>query len=197
MLKLFTFITILFYSLSCYSLVGVGSMSPFLGKYTNSTDGGTESALSIWPYISVHEYFNIRNNVFFIPEVGMTFSNSSYGEIDALNGNGDEASSRQMIFGLANFSLMLGKGTHFRFGGGVFITKISGDGGAVTRNNGASTATHYLPDETVSSYNSTLNLGLEKFVAPRMAIKLETYTWNVFDSTSIRFNFALAFNYYL
>ena len=127
----------------------------------------------------------------------MTFNNSSYGDFEALNGNGEEASSRQMIFGLANFSMMIGQGIHFRFGGGVFITKISSEGGPVIRNNGAGTATHYLPNETISSYNSTLNLGLETFFAPRMAIKFETYIWNVLSSTSIRFNFALAYNYYL
>ena len=196
-MKLLIIFSFTLFSFNTYSLVGVGSMSPFLGKYTNSTEGDTESVLSIWPYISLHEYFNIRDNIFFIPDVGITLNNSSYGEIDALNGNGDEASSRQMIFGLANFSLMIASGTHFRFGGGVFITKISGQGGAVTRNNGSGTSTHFLPDETVSSYNSTLNLGIETFVAPRVAVKIETYTWNVLSSSSLRFNFALAFNYYL
>ena len=187
----------LLFSTSVYSLVGVGSISPFLGKNTINKEGDSESALSIWPYLSIHEYFNIRGKVFFIPEVGMTFNNSSYSEFDAFNGNGDQASSRQLVFGLANFSLMLGTGTHFRFGGGVFITKISGDGGSVERNDGAGTSTHYLPNETVASYNTTINIGIEQFIKPRMAIKFETYSWNILSSASIRFNFALAFNYYL
>ena len=196
-MKIFLILITMLFSTTVYSLVGIGSMSPFLGQNTIDKEGETQSSLSIWPYLSLHEYFNIRGNIFFIPEVGMTFNNSSYSDFESFNGNGDQASSRQLVFGLANFSLMVATGTHLRFGAGVFITKISGDGGAVERNDGSGTSTHYLPDETVSSYNSTINLGIEQFIKPGMAVKLETYTWNVFSSTSIRFNFALAFNYYL
>jgi hypothetical protein len=197
MKKIISLTIFLLMSFNTHALVGVGTMSPFVGSYTNNVDGSTESPFSIWPYVSIHEFFNIRGNIFFIPEVGMTFNNSSYSESEAFNGNGDQSNSRRMIFGLANFSMMLMNGTHFRFGGGVFITQISGEGGGVARNDGGGSAVHYLPDETVSSYNSTINLGLEQFVAPGMAIKLETYTWNILSSTSRRFNFALAFNYYL
>lgn len=91
---------------------------------------------------------------------------------------------------------MAGNGTHLRFGAGTFMTKISGDGGEVTRNNGASTATYFLPSESITSYNSTLNLGIEQFIMPKIAVKLETYAWNILDSTSRRFNFALALNLY-
>lgn len=178
------------------ALVGVGHMTKYLGAYTDDTKGGHESLLSPWPYLSVHEYFNVSGKFFFIPEFGVTLKKSSYGDKEASNANGGEASKRQLIFILANFSYMAGNGTHLRFGAGIFMTKISGDGGEVTRNNGASTATYFLPSESITSYNSTLNLGIEQFIMPKIAVKLETYAWNILDSTSRRFNFALALNLY-
>lgn len=190
-------ITMMLMPRPAYSLVGVGSMSPFLNSYTKDLTGDTESIFSLWPYISIHEYFNLTGRFFFIPEVGITLSNDSYSESEAFNGNGDHASSRQMTFILANFSYMFSSGSHLRFGAGSFMTSISGEGGAVTRNDGAGTSIHYLPSEKVTSYNTTINLGLEQFIRPRMALKFESYLWNILSSDSRRVNFSLAFNYYL
>ena len=180
-----------------FALVGVGSMSPFIGQYTTNLAGETESPFTLQPYLSLHEFFNVTGSIFFIPEVGMTLPSSSYSSGDAFNGDGDQASSRQMTFILANFSYMFSSGSHLRFGLGTFMTTISGDGGAVTRNDGGGTALHYLPDQSVTSYNTTINLGFEQFFRPGMAFKLESYIWNILSSESRRFNFSLAFNYYL
>lgn len=49
----------------------------------------------------------------------------------------------------------------FRFGVGNFIKRTSGDGGTVEIPNGSGTDKARRPDETVSSYSSTFNLGAD------------------------------------
>lgn len=180
-----------------HALVGVGHMSKFIGSWTNNQDGSQESYFDPWLYLSVNENFPIWDNIIFQPEFGMTLKKSSYGDDDTYNGSGDEASKRQLMFLHLNFMYRNASPVQFKGGVGIFMTKISGEGGAVTRRNGASEATYYLPSENVTSYNNTLNLGIESFLFPQTSIEFETYTWNILASESRRFSFSLGLNYYL
>ncbi len=179
------------------ALVGVGHMTKFAGSWTSNQDGSQESYFNPWPYLSVHELFPVMNNILFQPEFGLTLKKSSYGDEDTYNGSGDEASKRQLMFLHLNFMYRNSSPVQFKGGVGFFMTKISGEGGAVTRRNGASDATYYLPSETVTSYNNTLNLGIESFLLPKTSIEFESYTWDILSSESRRFSFSLGLNYYL
>ncbi|TNE98071.1 MAG: hypothetical protein EP326_10450 [Deltaproteobacteria bacterium] len=185
------------WSVQSSALVGFGHMTKFAGSWTNNQDGSQESYFDLWPYLSVHELFPIWGDVLFQPEFGMTLKKSSYGDDETYNGSGDEASKRQLMFLHLNFMYRNSSPVQFKGGVGFFMTKISGEGGAVTRRNGASDATYYLPSESVTSYNNTLNLGIESFLFPKTSFELETYVWDILASESRRFSFSIGLNYYL
>lgn len=70
-----------------------------------------------------------------------------------------------------------------RMGVGTFIKKIKGEGGSVTVPNGSSTSKAYRPDETSTSYSSTLNFGADmslnifKDYFQNFGIRFETYVF--------------------
>ncbi|MCO4794078.1 MAG: hypothetical protein KC493_10215 [Bacteriovoracaceae bacterium] len=197
MKKTLVLLCLLLFSTTSNALVGFGHMTKYVGSWTDDQEGEKESYFNPWPYLSIHEFLPLTGNFYMTPELGMTFKKSSYSDKNIVNGNKDEASQRQMMFLLMDFTWKMTGSTHLKFGGGIFQTKISGKGGAVTRNDGSGTVTAYLPSESVKSYNTTFDLGIETFIIPRVALKLESFTWDILSSTSRRFSFALGLNYYL
>jgi len=196
-MKSILLLALLLFGTTANALVGVGHMSKFVGSWTNDQEGGQESYFDPWLYFSLNENFPIWGNIIFQPEIGMTLKKSSYGDDDTYNGSGDEASNRQLMFLHLNFMYRNSSPIQFKGGVGIFATKISGEGGAVTRRNGGTDATYYLPSETVTSYNNTLNLGIESFLLPKTSIEFETYVWDILASDSRRLSFSLGLNYYL
>jgi hypothetical protein len=180
-----------------HALIGVGHMSKFVGSWTSNQDGSQESYFDPWLYLSLNENFPIWGNIIFQPEFGMTLKKSSYGDEDTYSGSGDEASKRQLMFLHFNFIYQNVSPVQLKGGFGIFMTKISGEGGTAIRRNGGTDATYFLPSESVTSYNNTLNLGVESFLLPKTSLEFETYTWNILASESRRFSFSIGLNYYL
>ena len=84
-----------------------------------------------------------------------------------------------------------------RFGIGTHWTRISNDGGTVeVRNGSTGTLTGFLPSETETAYNSTINFGYEHYILPSLTAKLTTHVWDVLDSDSRQFNIMLGLSYY-
>lgn len=176
-------------SISAHGIVGVGTLTPFFGTYQKDLDGSSENLFSLNPYITLNEQFRMVGSHLFVPEFGFVLPDSS-------TDSGD-ASKRSMIFILWNFAWEMFPNFNLKYGVGTFWTRISGDGGQITTPNGTGTTTAFLPNDSVKSYNSTINLGLEVKLRPRLSGKLEIYTWEPFDSDGRRFNIALGANYYL
>ena len=115
---------------------------------------GSKESFSFNPYISFHTIRKMTGAHFWMPEVGYVFN-----QVEA-----DDTYKKRTLFALLNVGWTFRKGTYLRYGLGVFQTSISGDGGTTTRSNGSSTAEFHLPSESQTSYNSTVNFGIEHFL---------------------------------
>jgi hypothetical protein len=178
------------FALKTHAVIGVGTMGPFSGTYQAEVDGneGTESFLQIHPYLSVNHRWKLSEMNSFIPELGYVFPKSSSEK--------DDASKRSLVFLLLNMGTRILPTVILKYGIGTFRTNIYMDGGAIEIPNGSSTLTAYMPTESITSYNSTINLGLEYMLNSEMALKTEAYIWNILDSPSRKWNLAIAFNFY-
>lgn len=171
---------------SVFAIVGVGGYVPFGMNTQKEAEGGT-NALTFHPMITVNKVFKINEQHFFVPEIGYAYHLNTGDNYD-----------KKTIFILWDMGIRLGHGLVFHYGLGTFMTKISGDGGAVEVRNGESgTATFYMPSETVTSYNTTVNAGLELIFDPNYAAKIESYLFSPASSDKMKISYSLSLNYYL
>lgn len=70
-----------------------------------------------------------------------------------------------------------------------------GGGGSTEMNNGNSTSTFYYPDENRSSFNTTLDLGVELLLSS-LALRLQTYTYAPFNEERRQLSYTLFLSYY-
>lgn len=83
-----------------------------------------------------------------------------------------------------------------RLGTSIMWLNQHGKGGSTRMGNGNSTSTFYYPDENRSSYNNTLDLGLEGLITKEWAIRLQTYTYSVFKEERRQTSYTLFVSYY-
>ena len=128
---------------------GVGGYSPFNFNTQTESDGG-KSPLRVKPAIFFAGLFEIPLNHHFASEVGWV-----------LNGSGEDEYSKNTFFILTDFIYPLSLEFVLRYGYGLFMTRISGDGEEIYLNNGNGSSPFYTAGEASTSYNSTINLGFE------------------------------------
>lgn len=157
--------------------VSVGGYVPF-GLSTQKTADGKTNSTSFDPMISISHVMPVPFAHFFMPEFGLV-----------LHGSGSDDYSKRTYFLLLDLGLpIFTPGLLFRYGLGTILTKISADGSAVELPNGSGTATFYRPDKTSTSWNTTLDLGLEYAFTPQHAGRIETFLFSpLSDSRSISY----------
>ena len=169
--------------------VSLGNMGPVAGRYQDDIAGGTENAIfSFYPYVGAHAKILIGPAFYFLPEAGYVFKNSAH--------DGADAGGRSQLFALYNVGFAFLPTLLAKAGIGTFITKIHGEGGTIKTQNGSGTATFFLPEESQSSYNTTINFGIEVNTVPKFGLKLEAHIWNILGSQSRGISFEQSLKYY-
>jgi len=164
--------------------VGVGIYVPYAFKAQDDKDASTET-FAFNPYISIHYEHPIWWGQFFKPELGFVFH----------SGNEDNT-SKTTVFLRYNFAHKFNQDISLRYGLSTFMTKIGGDGGTVTLNNGTSTADFYAPSQTVTTYFSTLDLGAEYIATSNFGIRFGTQLMGVTSSEKRKLSYMLSSNLY-
>ena len=167
------------------ALVGTGGYVPF-GLSTQKDDDGSRRTFSFEPYIFINTVIQAPYNHVFLPEFGYVFHTSTqYDDYD-----------KSTMFLLADLGYKLTPNLILRYGLGVFRTSVGSDGGAVTLQNGSGTATFYKPSDSVTSYNTTWNLGIENSININYALRFQFYLFEPLSSKR-DLSYSLALAYYL
>ncbi len=168
---------------------GLGLGGYALDTGTQKDAQGGSNATTIHPGINGKLIFNISGSNSFNPEFGYVFHRETadtYG-----------TQSKKTIYILWDLSYAITKKLILQYGIGTFMTKISGDGGTVSVRNGESgTATAYKPEESVTSYNSTLNLGVEYFFFDKTSFKGEGFVFSFLSSEKRNIKYAISLHQY-
>jgi hypothetical protein len=165
--------------------LSVGNLCEYIGKIQTDESGSTNTC-SFNPYIASSVDFPMVNEQFMLsPEVGFSFPKSGR----------DEKISKMSLFILGNakykFSLF-----HIIAGAGLFFTRISGEGGSQTLNNGNSTIDFPMPDSTIYSRNFIFNLGLGTNFNQEWSADIHTYIFNLLTSEDRAFSIAINGTYH-
>lgn len=182
----FSFILFFIFIFQNNALVSVGGYSAF-GRSTQKETDGTRNTTSFHPMISFNTIIPTGFwGQIFLPEAGMVFHSSEY-----------DGYSKKTTFLLLDLGYQIAPQILFRYGLGTFITSIKGDGGTMILNNGNSTDEFYRPSENGSSYNTTLDLGLEYAYDSNYAFRFQTYLFSGLSSEARKLSYSLSLNYYL
>ncbi len=185
MLRIFCILGILLLPIKSMALLNVGGYVPF-GLSTQKTEDGGKNTFSFKPLIAVNTVMPIPNmSHVFLPEFGYIPQGKE----------ADEYKKSTMYF-LLDVGYMITDRFLLRYGLGTFMTKVSGDGAAIQLPNGSGTATFFRPNKGETSWNTTLDLGVEYAIDANNAARIETYLFSWLSSAR-KFSYSLTYVYYL
>jgi hypothetical protein len=181
----FLIVTALLLSAQAWALVSSGAYVPF-GPSTQKSADGARNTFAFDPYLSLNGAFEIPFDHVFLPEVGLVF-----------HGEGQDGYKKSTSFILLDVGYRIDQLWILRYGFGTFRTKISGDGGSVVLPNGNSTLAFARPSRSVTSLNTTFDLGIEYSANRNYAVRFQTFLFSAFNSESRKLSYALGMTYYL
>lgn len=185
MLRIICILWLVLVPMKSMALLNVGGYVPF-GVSTQKKEDGGRNTFSFKPMIGVNTVMPIPGfSHVFLPEFGIVPQGKE----------ADEYKKSTMYF-LMDLGYMLTGNLLLRYGLGTFLTKISGDGAVVTMPNGSDTAQFYRPNEGETSWNTTLNLGLEFAFDSSSAVRMEGYLFS-WISSARKFSYSLSYVYYM
>lgn len=182
-LFLLLIMTIFSNSYAAYS-VGGGGYVPF-GSATQKDKDGEDNKTTLHPMIILNVSDQLEG------------SHLAYGDIGYVYHRSTDNYSKKTMFFLFDIGYMLVDSFIIRYGIGSFWTRISGDGGPVTVRNGSGYATAYMPKDPITSYNTSINLGMEFVPNSKYSLNFETYTFGILSSEKRHISYALSFRYFL
>lgn len=176
----------LFFGPTVNALVSVGGYVPF-GPSTQKETTGSRDTFSFSPMVSVNGVFATPfYGQLFLPELAFVFHNEDQ----------DGYSKRTMLF-LFDFGHQISQGLLLRYGLGTALTRINGEGGTVELLNGGVPDTYYQPNQSSTSWNTTVNLGLENAFDANYAVRFQTYWFSIFNGEARKASYSLNLVYYL
>lgn len=148
--------------------ISVGNLTEFITR-VQTDDSGTLNVLTFNPYIASAINFNIENSsILLSPELGFTIPKSGR----------DQNTNRMTFYSILNLKYNF-ESIFLDFGAGLFFTRIWGNGGNESLNNGNSTTSFPLPDKSTISRNTIVNLGLGHHFNSDWDAEVHTYIFNL------------------
>lgn len=180
---LFVF-TILTFSANAF--VSLGGYVPF-GLSTQKETSGSKNTFSLDPMIGVNTILTTPfANQLFLPEFALVF-----------HGEGQDGYSKRTSLFLFDFGMRLRDSYLLRYGIGTVITRVGGDGNTSQQLNGGSPDTFYQPKESSSSWNTTINLGIESSFNINYAFRFQTYWFSLLDAEARKVSYSFSLIYYM
>ena len=167
------------------SMISLGPYASFPFTTQKETDGGRNT-------FSFNQMIGL-NTVMPIPGIAHVFL-PEFGFV--IHGRETDDYKKTTMYFLTDVGFLMTERLILRYGFGTFLTKISGDGKTLTLPNGDSTAPAYQPKEGETSWNTTLDLGIEFAFNAHNALRFQTYLFS-FLSSARQLSYSLNYSFYL
>lgn len=184
-------VLMLFFSISlvCHASIedvalGVGTQTQFVGK-VQTDEAGSTNKFEFNPYLTGQAEFALTDSLSFFPEVGLLIPDSTR----------DSGISKMTFFVLGGVGYEINDWV-LRFGLGLQMTRISGDGGTQLLDNGNGQTSFPMPEGSANSRNLITNLGVDYFFHSDWSARLESTIYNPINSRNRAFGYQLAVHYH-
>jgi len=162
----------------------LGNLCEYVGKI-QTDDIGSKNLCSFNPYLAATLDYMLNPDWLASPEIGFTLPKSGRDE------NINEMSITLLInakFKISSF--------HLIGGAGLFLTRLSVDGGSEELNNGTGTTSFPLPEGTIYSRNLILNMGVGLDFDQNVSADVHTYIFNLLTKEDRAFSIAINGTYH-
>lgn len=166
-------------------MVGLGGYTPFAWS-TQEDEAGKTNTTTFFPMVSVNTFYPIGYQHYFVPEFGFVYHNKNF-----------DHSKKYTFLVLCDVAWPVFSRLVLRYGVGGVWTYISGDGGNISLSNGDSAISFAVPDESSTSFNATLDFGLDFALDSHYTLRGEFFLFGMFSGTSRQYSYLFSVNYYL
>lgn len=132
-----------------------------------------------WQLDLVHE------NLSWVPQLGLGLPSSGR----------DENINKWQYFLNSPFRYSWTQNLHSHFGPGLFMTRLSSDGGTAELDNGTGTDSFFLPEESSTSMNVIWSVGGRWNFRPQFSLGTDLIVFNLTESISRTFSGSLSLHY--
>ncbi len=170
------------------STISIGNLNEYIRKIQTNENGDLNT-------ISFNPYLDYKLNLSFEEYLKNTLFNLEFGAT-LPRSDKDANTSRMKFFSLINF--LYRPNSHFvGLGTGLFFTRISGNGGEETLNNGSGTSSFPLPDKTVISRNMIVNFFYGYQFISNFNLELQVLGFNITNKEDRAFSVGTSIAYRL
>lgn len=166
--------------------LSTGTHVPYFGQAQISNSGATQK-FEINPYIGIGTQYPIISQHYFTPEIGYVYYRENA-----------KKTRTELIAVHYDFSYMINSQFVLRYGLTNNWYRIIGEGGNISLKNGNGYTSFPAPDETRTTYFTTLDLGLEYLLTNKQyALRFDMNIMSFAKLENKAYNYLLTFNFYL
>ena len=162
----------------------IGTYVPYFNKVQVNAAGDTKF-FELTPYFGVSKQLHMSGPHYFMPELGYAYYLDNA-----------KKTQKSAFFLRYDFSYILSQNFILRYGLTNHWLRISGDGGTVSLRNGDEYTNFKAPDETKTSYFTTLDFGGEFFLKQNLGIRLDFNFMSFQNMENSGLNYLLTVNFY-
>lgn len=149
------------------------------------SDSGAAKTFELTPYVGAAKPIGISGAHFFMPEFALAYYLDTARNI-----------KKRIFFLKYNFGYFLNSQFLLRYGISTYWQTVEGEGSSLTLRNGSGYSEFPSPDETITSYFSTVDFGFEFFLNPARSARFDLNLMNAAQLPQRSFNYILSYNWY-
>lgn len=160
-----------------------GSHTEFVGRVQTDDNGGKEK-FAFNPLLGFSSDVKMTDDWMVIPEINWVLPREA-----------GEGITQNLIMLRTDVAWRGSDWWRLRVGTSLMVNNIKGEGGSKELNNGNGTSRFYIPAESRTSINNTLDLGAEAMLED-FGVRFQTYIYSVLKSERREISYTLMFSYY-
>ncbi len=161
-----------------------GTLTEFVGL-TQTNEDGSRDRFAFNPYVGFSTDIEMNQSWRFVPELNWVLPRTA----------GDSGITKNLFMFRADFGHHLLDELRLRYGTSLMVLNMRGRGGTQEVENGNGTSTFYLPSESQTAVNHTLDLGADFYLLP-FSVRFQTFIYSAFNNERRQWSYALGVTYF-
>lgn len=164
--------------------LGLGNFCELIGR-VQVDDKGNKNLCTYRPFVSSDIFLRTNHGMHYGLLLGSSFPQSPKDDF-----------THRMVMHFVPTARYYYEHFHFQFSLGLQFTRIWGDGGEVVLNNGSSTQTFNVPNESRFARNSLVGLGVGYSLFDQVTLNSDLYVLDLLDSDKRAYSLLLQMKYH-
>jgi hypothetical protein len=162
-----------------------GTLTEFVGFVQNDTKG-TRDRFAWNPYVGFSLDIELPASFRLIPEMNWVLPRES----------GNSGIKKNLFMFRMDGAYPILDELRLRFGTSLMVQNIRGPGGTQNVSNGSGTSSFYVPSESQTSLNNTLDFGADFFITKAFSVRFQSFIYSAFKNESRQWSYILGGTYF-